>query len=372
MTAKKSLFALIKSAKNESSAPMDDEVFLLAEKQRSFTNITAGGFKWKSTHYNSNEHKSAKNNPGPKPSHMDQRYAMWKKMKDEHGPEVANRFLGNATNLDTVSGKHLNVDSETHAAAKALNDHRAEVRAKSPTAAMGHNMKILRTMVDHGFKEFSKDSVGDKSVFKFAHPHNDHGHVEIHAFNDHRMVAEPNKVVFKNYGRGRPHSTHSNLKKALKAHGLVESQIVEEFDGEMLNEVAEAHEKLKDHTKNPFHKILTKHGFTHVATHDKKNHLAPNDPNGDYTQHIYTKPSHNPDKPHQVRIEQAHTAYYGSVSRDKNTWFHFHVQSNNIVAPGYAYSKPSLDKSLTRQYGTPVNEETHFGRLKAILNKPTK
>lgn len=118
-------------------------------------------------------------------------------------------------------------------------------------------------------------------------------------------------------------------------------------------EGVEEHETLKNHETNPFHKILDSFGFKHISTEHKKNRFAASDPTQDYTQHTYERASHDSNKPHRVRVDVHHSATPKSsyLKNPKATWFHYHVQSNGIVAPSYAETKPSLKKTLERNYG---------------------
>lgn len=124
-----------------------------------------------------------------------------------------------------------------------------------------------------------------------------------------------------------------------------------------LSEGVEEHENLKDHTKNPYHNVLTKHGFDHVSTEHKHNKLTnkfnsetgalePN-PQHDYTEHRYAKGEH------KVIVTQYHTSAGGRRGAYNAYWRHLFKQSNGIVAPTHGETKPSLDKHLTREHGSP-------------------
>lgn len=108
---------------------------------------------------------------------------------------------------------------------------------------------------------------------------------------------------------------------------------------------AEEHEKYKDHTKNPYYKVLTAHGFKHVSTEHKQNRFATNNPKHDYTEHLYKHPKHG--KSHVV-ITQEHTKMR---SDPQNHWLHRHEQSNGTMAPCHGNTKPQLDRDLTENYG---------------------
>ncbi len=119
---------------------------------------------------------------------------------------------------------------------------------------------------------------------------------------------------------------------------------------QFINEGVEEHEKLKDHTKNPFHKILTNYGFIHQSTTHKQNPLAKNNPKADHTDHLYTHSNHG--KSHVIV-----TMDHGKSSAYKNdkmySWLHRYEQENKIISPSHGDSKPQLAKSLTSHYGEP-------------------
>jgi hypothetical protein len=119
-------------------------------------------------------------------------------------------------------------------------------------------------------------------------------------------------------------------------------------------EGAEEHEKFKYHTKNPFHKTLTQHGFTHVpgSTQHKKNLYASSNPKADYTEHRYNHPDHGNSS---VIVKQEHdsTVGHGGRKSSGNSYIHRHEQSNKLIAPSVGESKPQLNRSLTSHYGEP-------------------
>ena len=99
---------------------------------------------------------------------------------------------------------------------------------------------------------------------------------------------------------------------------------------------------------NPFHKVLTKHGFQHVSTSDKKNYMG-NPAHGHYIDHVYKHPDHG--KSHVVVSEHhANKTHPGDKPFD---WIHRHEQKNGIMAPSSGDTKPQLDRNLTRHYGEP-------------------
>jgi|SRR6185312_190988 len=108
------------------------------------------------------------------------------------------------------------------------------------------------------------------------------------------------------------------------------------------------HEDFKDHTKNPYHKILTNHGFSHVSTEHKHNSLAPNNPKGDYTEHKYTKSNSHGSNPHVVNVWQHH---YVKPKDKPTTWTLYYRQHNGITAPSQGDTKPQMDKALTHLSG---------------------
>lgn len=125
---------------------------------------------------------------------------------------------------------------------------------------------------------------------------------------------------------------------------------------DLLLEGAAEHEALKDHTKNPYHKVITKHGFVHSETRHKQNHLVRNDPRADYTEHVYkgTKPGH---RDSHIIVTQYHTDY-GKVYKDdkRHYWLYRYQQENGIMAPSHGTTKPQLDRALTRDFGPPTTE----------------
>lgn len=111
-----------------------------------------------------------------------------------------------------------------------------------------------------------------------------------------------------------------------------------------LREGSEEHEKLKDHTKNPYHATLVGHGFVHQSTTHKQNPFSKH-PKNDYTEHHYTHPLHG--KSH-VTITQDH-----SGEKKNHHFVHRHEQSNGIMAPATGDNKEQLHRSLSREYGVP-------------------
>lgn len=119
-----------------------------------------------------------------------------------------------------------------------------------------------------------------------------------------------------------------------------------------LQEGVEEHEKLKDHTKNPYHNLLTQHGWTHQQTLHTKNRLAADNPRADSTVHIYTHPKHEGSS---VTVEQEHdpTVGHGGQKSKGHYFSHRHKQENGIIAPSSGDSKPQLHRSLSYHYGVP-------------------
>lgn len=113
---------------------------------------------------------------------------------------------------------------------------------------------------------------------------------------------------------------------------------------ELIEEGSTEHSKYQDHTKNPFHKVLSSHGFVHKKTEHKNNFLAKNNPKADYTEHLYMHPDHGKSS---VSVEQNHDGTKSFVKR--------HQQSNGIMAPSRGDTKGQLDRSLTREYGPAKN-----------------
>jgi hypothetical protein len=123
-----------------------------------------------------------------------------------------------------------------------------------------------------------------------------------------------------------------------------------------LTEGAEEHEKLKDHTKNPFHSTLMSHGFEHKSTEHQKNRFAPNNPKADSTVHVYTHPKHG--KSHVI-VSQEHDPSVGHGGRTSKgySYIHRHEQSNGIMAPSHGDSKVQLHRDLSQDYGVPKGME---------------
>jgi len=123
-----------------------------------------------------------------------------------------------------------------------------------------------------------------------------------------------------------------------------------------LLEGAEEHEKFKDHTKNPYHKLLTQHGWQHQKTEHAKNPFAKDNPRADSTTHTYTHPKHEGSS---VKIEQEHdtSVGHGGMAAKESTFSHRHKQSNGIIAPSHGETKPQLHRSLSQHYGVPKGME---------------
>jgi hypothetical protein len=132
---------------------------------------------------------------------------------------------------------------------------------------------------------------------------------------------------------------------------------------ELVNEGAEEHASLADPTKTVYHKTLVKHGFNHEKTEHKKNHLAPNNKDADYTQHIYRHPNHGKS---YVVITQEH-----KVRRNEkpHSFRFYHEQENGIMAPCVGDSKNQLDSALSREYGDLIKEAKEWTRTDT--HKPT-
>jgi hypothetical protein len=123
-----------------------------------------------------------------------------------------------------------------------------------------------------------------------------------------------------------------------------------------LKEGVEEHEKLQDHTKNPYHDTLTKHGFQHVETKHEVNPFARNNPRADSTVHRYQHPDHG--KSHVI-VTQEHdaTVGHGGQASKGHGFTHRHEQSNGIMAPNTGDSKVQLHRSLSQHYGVPKGME---------------
>ena len=121
-------------------------------------------------------------------------------------------------------------------------------------------------------------------------------------------------------------------------------------------EGVEEHEKFKDHTQNPYHKILAQHGFEHKETHHRQNPFARDNPRADSTVHVYTHPKHG--KSHVV-VTQEHdpTVGHGGRKVKGHSFIHRHEQENGIMAPSTGDSKDQLHRSLSGEYGVPKGME---------------
>ena len=109
---------------------------------------------------------------------------------------------------------------------------------------------------------------------------------------------------------------------------------------EMTRQKDNIDEGTEDHTKNPFHKVLTQHGFVHKETGERGNKFAPRH---DYIEHTYTHPEHG----------KSHVKIWQYKDGTKPVWFLRHEQSNGIMAPTHGETKPQLHKTLSREYGEP-------------------
>ena len=113
-----------------------------------------------------------------------------------------------------------------------------------------------------------------------------------------------------------------------------------------------------DHSKNPYHKVLTKHGYEHVGSAIKDQGLAKHSP---YTQHNYV---HSSGDDHKVYVWSYHDGtkpVYHTRNKQK---------SNNIIAPGHGSTKPGLDRLLTDVHGT-MDEARMSASAKRKAGGPT-
>lgn len=134
------------------------------------------------------------------------------------------------------------------------------------------------------------------------------------------------------------------FKRILPAEFKMASSVTSVHD-RMAELLAAAPPDPHDHAKNPFHRVLTQHGFQHVKSEDKVNNLDPK--KSTYTEHTYAHPAHG--KSH-VRVAQEH-------SGGKPSWIHRHEQSNGIMAPSQGDTKPQLHRNLSRNYGEPTTQK---------------
>jgi hypothetical protein len=123
------------------------------------------------------------------------------------------------------------------------------------------------------------------------------------------------------------------------------------YPGEFGPERRAAGQKFENPAANPYHKTLMKHGFTPVSSQAKANRFAKDNPNADYTEHVYKHPKLGGNN--QVIVTQ----YHGKTSpyrTDKPHGWHLrYEQSNKIIAPTTGDTKPQLDRALTHHYGEP-------------------
>jgi hypothetical protein len=113
---------------------------------------------------------------------------------------------------------------------------------------------------------------------------------------------------------------------------------------EEVNSLTETKKTINDYEnpeKNPFHKVLTKHGFKPSSTRTEENQFGEK---GHFvTHHHYTHPEHG----------RSHVDIMLFHDGDKHFVFK-HEQQNGIVGPyGAGSTKNHLDKALTSQYGEP-------------------
>jgi len=180
----------------------------------------------------------------------------------------------------------------------------------------------------------------------------------------HQMESEEPKGTEAAYDLSKVYPGHTpENKPSYEAGG--DWGVTEEVDplmaaslGYINSEVARAGGKLQeaeesDHTKNPYHEILTKHGFVHAGSKAEKNRFAPD--KHEYVEHVYTHPEHG--KSHVVVTQD--TKYTGPKGSDykPHHFVHRHEQSNGIMAPSSGDSKPQLHRSLSYHYGVPKGME---------------
>lgn len=180
----------------------------------------------------------------------------------------------------------------------------------------------------------------------------------------HQMESEEPKGTEAAYDLSKVYPGHTpENKPSYEAGG--DWGVTEEVDplmtaslGYINSEVARAGGKLQEaeesnHTKNPYHEILTKHGFVHAGSKAEKNRFAPD--KHEYVEHVYTHPEHG--KSHVVVTQD--TKYTGPKGSDykPHHFVHRHEQSNGIMAPSSGDSKPQLHRSLSYHYGVPKGME---------------
>ena len=131
---------------------------------------------------------------------------------------------------------------------------------------------------------------------------------------------------------------------------------------QFLHESAEQHEKFKDHTKNPFYKVIAKYGLKHVKTELTRNNFAPKSlgDKADITVHTYIGPNDNPEKPStKVVVEQDHVRGQGGYVRSDDKgydWRGGYRQDNGIWSPASGSTKPGLESLLKDAGLKPLNE----------------
>lgn len=141
---------------------------------------------------------------GSDPKEIDAHYKEWKQIKDEHGGDVANEWLGKST---------IGYGND-HILKNILNRGK---KSSAEIASQSAHSKINMTLAAHGFKKYD-DEHGKQ---KYAHPSWGNGHVEV------SMKDGKHNVLIRHYSRGRPPAIAKKLKSALTA-----VNIKEEFDSE--------------------------------------------------------------------------------------------------------------------------------------------
>jgi hypothetical protein len=175
---------------------------------------------------------------------------------------------------------------------------------------------------------------GNRTIHHYEHPSGKK--FSIHDHNGQRsFFYGDSRDINQKYGK-----TPNGLDKHLKS----------------LKEGVEEHEKLKDHKTNPYHKLLTQHGFVHQSTTHKQNPFAKNNPRYDTTEHFYTHPKHGKSS---VKVEMEHdsTIGHGGQKNKGHSYLLRHEQDNGIMAPNRGNSKNQLHQDLSYNYGVPKGME---------------
>lgn len=125
------------------------------------------------------------------PKEVADRYNAWKKIKDQHGHEIANKWL-NAMPMGMVGTQYHNEKS-----ASVLHD------LVNPKQTNSFPKELL------GFKHYDTDQTKHGNVHKYYHPAVRSAHITYSVPHG----AKTGKWGVVNYGKGRPHKLVSAFKR---------------------------------------------------------------------------------------------------------------------------------------------------------------